>query len=53
MSGHTISGMSDLTIPPIDVPARWTRCVVCGNPTAQPPVCFDLHCETEHYGKEA
>lgn len=27
--------------------ARWSRCVICGMPTAQPPVCFDLLCEIE------
>lgn len=52
MSGHTIGGMSDLTIPSVDVPPRWTRCVVCGNPTSQPPVCHDLRCEVDHYGHD-
>lgn len=50
---RTPGGMSDLTIQPIDVPPRWTTCVVCGNPTSQPPVCFDLRCELERYGKGA
>lgn len=26
---------------------RWTKCVVCGQPTSQPPVCWDLRCEYE------
>ena len=52
MSGHTLGGMSDLTIPEYDMPPRWTTCVVCGNATSQPPVCHDLRCENEHYNRK-
>lgn len=24
---------------------RWSKCVICGQATSQPPVCFDLRCE--------
>lgn len=27
-----------------------SECVVCGNPTTQGPVCWDLRCEMERYG---
>ena len=27
------------------LPNRWSRCVICGGPTAQPPVCYDGVCE--------
>jgi hypothetical protein len=27
-----------------------TKCVVCGSPTTQGPVCWDLRCEMERYG---
>ncbi len=28
-------------------PAHWSKCVICGGTTSQPPVCADLRCESE------
>lgn len=30
-----------------DLAPRWGKCQVCGQATSQPPVCWDLRCETE------
>lgn len=29
------------------LPPRWSKCVICGYSTPQPPVCGDLRCEME------
>lgn len=31
----------------IAITPRWTKCVICGHATSQPPVCWDYKCEQE------